>query len=72
MVCVTEDEFGPSTVTVERNKRICAPADNDGEVPTAVTDAGHFVFYTLKQTTQRTIKVKAVTVNNQSAREQER
>ena len=65
MVCVTEDEFGPSTVMVKRNKRICAPADKNGEDPTAVTDAGHLVFYTLKQTAPRAIKVKGVTVNNQ-------
>ena len=45
-----EDQFGPSTITVKRNKRICAPADKNGEDPTAVTDHGHLVFYTIKQT----------------------
>jgi hypothetical protein len=60
-----EDQFGPSTVTVKRNKRICAPADKNGEDPAAVDAEGHLVFYTIKQTTPRTVKRKGVAVLNQ-------
>jgi hypothetical protein len=48
-----EDEFGPSTVTIKRNKRICAPANKNGEDPDAATDPGHLVFYTLRMAAVR-------------------
>ncbi|MCC6766538.1 MAG: hypothetical protein IT293_17895 [Deltaproteobacteria bacterium] len=58
------DALGPSIVTIKRAKRICAPADKNGEDPTAPLDPEHFTYYTLKQTTPFT-KVKGVTVDNQ-------
>ncbi len=45
------DAVGASMVTVKRAKRICAPADVDGQDPTAPLDPGHLTFYTLRQTT---------------------
>jgi hypothetical protein len=60
-----EDVFGPSTVTVKRNKRICAPADKNGEAPDAVADPRHLNLYTIKQTDPGPTKVKDVTVTNQ-------
>ena len=58
------DALGPSTVTIKRPKRICAPADKNGEDPTAPTDPGHLTSYTLKQTSPFTA-VRGVTVENQ-------
>ncbi len=58
------DALGSSTVTIKRAKRICAPADTNGEDPTAPLDPEHFTYYTLKQTTRFT-KVRGVTVENQ-------
>jgi hypothetical protein len=43
----------PSTVTVRRAKRLCAPADKNGEDPTAPTDLAHLSSYTIHQTTPR-------------------
>ncbi len=60
-----EDEFGPSTITVKRDKRICAPANKNGEDPDAPTHPGHLVFYTIKQTAPRPIKIPGVVVTNQ-------
>jgi hypothetical protein len=60
-----EDTFGSSTVTVKRNKRICAPADKNGEAPDAVADPRHLNFYTIKQTAPGKTTVKGVTVTNQ-------
>lgn len=58
------DALGASTVTIKRAKRICAPADKNGEDPTAPGDSEHFTYYTIKQTTRFT-KVKGATVANQ-------
>jgi hypothetical protein len=60
-----EDQFGPSTVTIKRNKRICAPADKNGEDPDADEHVGHLNFYTAKQTSPKTVKHKGVVVTNQ-------
>ncbi len=60
-----EDRFGPSTITVKRHKRICAPANKNGEDPDAVNHPGHLNFYTIKQTTPKTVKIKGVVVTNQ-------
>lgn len=59
------DEFGPSTITIKRHKRICAPANKNGEDPNAVNDPGHLDSYTIKQTSPRVAKIKGVTVTNQ-------
>ena len=59
------DQFGPSTVTLKRNKRLCAPADKNGEDPTAPSHPGHHTFYTIKQTTPKFAKVRGVTLSNQ-------
>jgi hypothetical protein len=58
------DALGASTVTIKRAKRICAPADKNGEDPTAALEDAHLTYYTLKQTSPIT-KVKHVTVDNQ-------
>ena len=44
------DAIGASTVTIKRAKRICAPADVDGQDPTAPLDPGHLTYYTIRQT----------------------
>jgi hypothetical protein len=44
------DAIGASTVTIKRAKRICAPADVDGQDPTAFLDPGHLTYYTIRQT----------------------
>ena len=59
-----DDALGASTVTIKRAKRLCAPADKNGEDPDAPTQDEHFTYYTLKQTSPFT-KVKGVTVENQ-------
>jgi len=59
-----EDAFGPSTVTIKRAKRLCLPANKNGEDPTAATDPEHLTYYTLKQSTPFT-KVSGVVVDNQ-------
>ncbi len=60
------DQFGASTVTIKRAKRICAPASKNGENPDAVTDLGHLTSYTIKQTSPRfSGALKGVTVTNQ-------
>jgi hypothetical protein len=58
------DALGASTVTIKRAKRICAPADKNGEDPNAPLEDAHLTYYTLKQTSRFT-KVKSVTVDNQ-------
>ena len=48
-----EDRFdtnGPSTVTVQQAKRLCAPADVNDYDPTAPNDAAHLTAYTVRQT----------------------
>lgn len=45
------DQFGESTVTVRRGKRLCAPADNSVDPDhAAVMATGHLTAYTIKQT----------------------
>ncbi len=48
------DQFDPpdtfSTVTVRRAKRLCAPANKNGEDPTAPDDLAHLTSYTIRQT----------------------
>jgi hypothetical protein len=62
---VLEDHFGASTVTVQRGKRICAPANKNGEDPTAVDEPEHLVAYTIRQTSPRFFPQKNVPVTNQ-------
>ena len=58
------DAFGASTVTVKRAKRLCAPADKNGEDPDAPTDPEHLTAYTIKQTSPRFRRAR-VGVTNQ-------
>lgn len=44
------DPIGASTVMIKRAKRICAPADVDGQDPSAPLEPGHLTYYTLRQT----------------------
>ncbi|MCC6763186.1 MAG: right-handed parallel beta-helix repeat-containing protein [Deltaproteobacteria bacterium] len=59
------DHFGASTVRVLRGKRFCAPADKNGEDPTAPLDPDHLAAYTIKQTTPRFTPVRGFIVTNQ-------
>ncbi len=59
------DHFGPSTARVLRGKRFCAPADKNGEDPTAPLDPDHLAAYTIKQTTPHFARVRDFTVSNQ-------
>jgi hypothetical protein len=58
------DRFGPSTVDVIKPKRICNPADKNGEDPNAPSDPDHLVGYVIKQTDPRFVPV-TVTVTNE-------
>jgi hypothetical protein len=44
------DQFGARTVSVRRAKRLCAPADKNGDDPTAPVDLAHLTAYTIHQT----------------------
>jgi hypothetical protein len=57
------DPLGASTVTVERAKRICAPADVNGSHPQAPLSPGHLTYYTIQQTSPFA-PVKNVDVTN--------
>ncbi len=59
------DQFGPSTVTVVRPKRLCNPADKNGEDPTAVQDVNHLTGYIIKQTTPHFLPIANVQITNQ-------
>jgi hypothetical protein len=59
-----DDALGAGTVTIKRAKRLCAPADKNGEDPSAPGAPEHFTYYTIKQTTHFT-KVRNVAVDNQ-------
>ncbi len=43
------DQFGASTVDVRVPKRICNPADKNGEDPSAPSDPNHLAVYKIKQ-----------------------
>jgi len=58
------DQFGRSTVTIKKAKRLCAPANETCEDPAAVTDPAHLTAYTIKQTMPRFEPVRDVTVSN--------
>jgi len=44
-----DDQFGSGTVDVIRPKRLCAPADKNGEDPTAPSDPKHMTAYQIMQ-----------------------
>ncbi len=58
-----DDALGPSTIIVQRAKRICAPADVNGTSPDAPSHPGHFTYYTIDQVSPFT-QVKHVDVTN--------
>ncbi len=61
-----DDRFGPgTTVALKRAKRLCNPADKNGEDPTAVDDTEHLVGYDLTQTDPKFDTVKEVEIINQ-------
>jgi hypothetical protein len=45
------DVFGSRTLRLGRGKRICLPADKNGENPDAPANGGHLEAYSIKQTT---------------------
>ncbi len=60
-----EDQFdtaGPSTVTVKKAKRLCAPADKANEDPTAPTDPAHLSAYTIHQTAPKFKRIGPIPV----------
>ncbi len=59
------DRFGPSTVRVLRMKRFCAPADKNGEDPSAPMDQDHLGVFTIKQSTPHFARIRDFTVTNQ-------
>ena len=60
-----DDAFGPGTVTLKKPKRLCAPADKNGEDPTAPLDPDHLTAYTIKQTAPRFQRQRGQVVVNQ-------
>jgi hypothetical protein len=59
------DQFGPSTVRVIRPKRLCNPANKNGEDPTAPDDINHLAGYVIKQTSPPPQRVGNIQVTNQ-------
>jgi hypothetical protein len=57
-----EDQFGSSTVTLTKVHRVCAPANKNGEDPTAVMDEDHLKSYDDKHTRPKQLNL---TVTNQ-------
>jgi hypothetical protein len=60
-----EDQFdknGPSTVTVQKAKRLCVPADKNGEDPSAPNDPAHLTAYTIHQTSPRFVRLGPIPV----------
>ena len=60
-----DDRFGPGVVDLKKLKRICAPADKNGEDPTASSDPDHLGAFTIKQRSPRFLPIKGVIVENQ-------
>jgi len=59
------NEFGTSTGTLVNIKRVCNPADKNGEDPAAPSDPGHYVGYTVRQTSGPFRSVTHQRVTNQ-------
>jgi hypothetical protein len=59
------DQFGASTGTVKRAKRICLPADKNDEDPLAVGAPETLTSFTIKQTSPKFARVRGLTVTNQ-------
>lgn len=59
------NQFGPSTATVKRAKRICLPADKNDEDPVAVGQPETLTSFTIKQDTPRFVRQKGVQATNQ-------
>jgi hypothetical protein len=59
------DQFGPSTVSVIRRKRICNPSNKNGEDPSAPFDPNHLTGYVIKQTLPKFVRITGVTISNQ-------
>ncbi len=59
------DRFGPSTVDLVRPKRICNPADKNGEDPSAPSAQDHLVGYIMRQESPKFPRLNGVIVANQ-------
>ncbi len=57
------DAQGASTVDVSQPRRICTPADKNGEDPSAPTDLDHLIAYRIRQRTPAFAPVSQVVVN---------
>ena len=60
-----DDEFGTSTVDVIEARRLCNPADKNGEDPSAPADPDHFEGYKIRQRTPNFVPVRNRAVVNQ-------
>jgi len=59
------DQFGTTTGTVVSARRLCNPADKNGEDPSAPTSPGHYVGYTVRRTSGVFTPVRGQQVTNQ-------
>jgi hypothetical protein len=62
---VLEDRFGTTTVTVKEPKRLCAPADKNGEDPAAPLLPDHLAAYTIDRTAGSFVQQKGLQISNQ-------
>ncbi len=61
-----QDQFGAMTVLVKRPRRLCVPADKNGESPGAENHPDHLLCYQIKQTSMpRFAPVGGLYTNNQ-------
>lgn len=54
------DQFGNATVPVQRPERLCAPADKNGEDPTAPADPAHLVGYMIRHPFLKVLRQRIV------------
>lgn len=59
------DQFGDSTITVRQPKRLCAPANKNGEDPTAPSHAGHLSSVTINQSAPRFAGMRGLAIRDQ-------
>jgi hypothetical protein len=59
------DAVGPSTVDLIQPHRFCAPANKDGEDPTAPTHVVHLDGFRMRQTSPRFVHVRNLAITNQ-------
>src|SRR6185295_12236503 len=64
--CVTlNDVYGNNSVTLTKRKRLCNPADKNGEDPTAPSHPDHLLRYIIKPNQKQFTPVPNVKITNQ-------